>query len=347
MDKFVNNNSLLKLVFNGSSYRYLEKKSIFVTGSTGFLGKWIIQVLIYLNYYYNLNLKVYLLVRDKKKSLTFINQIINSKDIFIEYIEGDIRNFKFPTYHIDHVIHLASNSSEDSIKNYKKTLDIIINGTNRIYNLSDNLKVSSLTFLSSGAVYGKHCPDNSGWQEDDLIYHNKETLDNPYAIAKKKAENYLLKNFKSSNNIRTLNIFRAFSFGGSGFNNKDNYAFNSFIKNRIDNKTVKVNSNGKSKRNYMHPLDLTNWILNGFKFQDINIINTGSTENYSIKKLAEQIAFLKYKNLKKVGLDLGSIGQKENYIPNTNKAKKMGLKTYIPLKKQIEDSLNYYYNNLL
>ena len=108
----------------------------------------------------------------------------------------------------------------------------------------------------------------------------------------------LLEYFKNSKNLKTLNIFRAFSFGGSEFNSDSHFAYYKFIKNRILNKDIKLYSLGTSTRNYMHPLDLANWMLLSLKFKNINLINTGNTDsNTTIYNLAKKIAEYKYYDL--------------------------------------------------
>ena len=65
-----NKDFLYDLVLNRSNFKNLAGKSIFITGSTGFLGKWILHALAFINNKNNLDLKLYLLVRDKKKLLS-------------------------------------------------------------------------------------------------------------------------------------------------------------------------------------------------------------------------------------------------------------------------------------
>jgi dTDP-glucose 4,6-dehydratase len=64
----------------------LKNSEILVTGGTGFLGRWILEFVIYLNDKYNFNIKLYLLAR---KITLELNQILNTRsDVF--FIQNDI-----------------------------------------------------------------------------------------------------------------------------------------------------------------------------------------------------------------------------------------------------------------
>lgn len=345
MTNYDNNKEyLFNLVFKKSKFQYLREKTIFLTGVTGFLGKWLFDALIFISEKNKLNLKINLLIRKKNTNLEFVDKI-RLQYTTLKIIFGDIRNFEFPSYDVDHIIHLASESLMSSLKDSELTYDIIFKGTKRITEFSKVTKAESITYLSSGAVYGKNCLKNFGWKENDPTVPLKKLSTNSYAISKKKAEDVLIENFRLLKTLKTLNIFRSFSFGGAGFLEENNFAFDNFIKNRLNNKKIKIISNGKSKRNYMHPADLANWLLKTIKFKKINIINTGSEKNYTIEELAKKISKFKYESLELVDIELGNNKEIQNYIPNLSKAKKLGLKSFIPLNLQIEDSLKYYYYN--
>lgn len=343
-----NTHYLFDLVFKDKKFIFLKNSNIFITGATGFLGKWLIEALIYLNEKHKLNITLSLLIRNKKFSLKLLSEINKSKSTNIKIILGDIRNFIFPNDKIDHIIHLASTNLIKSAVIKSNSLDIIVNGTKRIIELSRAADAFSITYLSSGAVYGKNCPRRLGWKENDKTIDLFDNNIDFYAKAKKLAENLVIKKFYNLEKLQTLNIFRSFSFGGSGFNEDNSYAFDSFIKDRIANKIIRLDSDGNSKRNYMHPIDLSNWILKGLNFKEINIVNTGINKSYRLKNLAVNISTYKYNSLSKVAVELGKINKTENYIPNISKANQLGLKSYIPLELQIEDSLNFHYSrNLL
>ena len=320
-------------------FSHLYNKKIFITGATGFLGMWLIRSIDYLNKTLCLNIKIIILLRSKNKKKLFEN----FKNIKIDYMNGSVTNFNFKKQKIDHIIHLAAETSEKKNKDKIEVVNTIINGTIRVLQYSHFLKANSISYLSSGGVYGKNCINKEGWRESDnnspTLYDNVAT----YGLSKKCAENILVESFKKSSHLKVVNIFRAFSFGGSYFNTSNHFAFDDFIKKRINQKDINLLSNGLVMRNYMHPLDISNWILISKKFDKVNIFNTGANKNYSIKSLAKRISEIKYHGLPPVKIKTGSNNTKENYIPNLNLAKKFGLKAKISLDMQIKDSLNYYY----
>jgi len=331
-------NQLFDLVFKKKKYLFLKNKSIFITGGSGFIGRWILRSIDYLNLKKKLNIKLVVLVRDKKK----INHIkYLTKNTRLKIIKGNLLSFKLKKILVDHIFHLATESISDSVESNLKVADTIIKGTTRLIELSNYSKVQSFSYLSSGAVYGKNCKSKLGWREFDRSGPSLSEDFAIYGLSKKCAESLLINNLK---NIKTINIFRAFSFGGSCFNSVNNFAYDHFIKSRISFSNIILKSDGKSIRNYMHPIDLSNWMFEGLKLKKINIINTGGETDISLKKLAKTIARFKYNNLPEVGVKLSPSNNFENYIPNLSKANSLGLSTKVSLEMQIEDSFNFYYN---
>jgi nucleoside-diphosphate-sugar epimerase len=336
-----NNKEHIKLyekVLDNENFFHLHNKVIFITGATGFLGMWVLRAINYLNKKLKLNIKVIILLRSKNKKATLLS-FDNTK---IDYIYGTVTNFSYKKKKIDHIIHLAAETSKKKNKDNIEVINTIINGTIRVIEYSKFVKSSSISYLSSGGVYGKNCNNVNGWIESDNyspnIYDNVAT----YGLSKKCAENILVDSFNKVE-LKTLNIFRAFSFGGSYFNYDNHFAFDNFIKKRIKKEDISLISDGAGIRNYIHPLDLVCWILLSKKFHKINLINTGSNKNYSIKSLANRVAQIKFYDLPAIRVNTGNKKINENYIPNLSLAKKLGFKAKISLDMQIKDSLNYYY----
>ena len=66
------NTYLFNLIIKSNNYTYLKNKTIFITGSTGFLGRWLLRLINFLNIKKKLNIQLYLLIRDKKIKLLTI-----------------------------------------------------------------------------------------------------------------------------------------------------------------------------------------------------------------------------------------------------------------------------------
>lgn len=331
---------LYDYVFKNEHFSFLYKKKLFISGATGFLGMWLLRAIDYINKEKKLQIEVYLLTR-KKNIKHQISKLSHTK---CKVFNGDITSFSLKKRKIDHIVHLAA---ETSIEKNNDTLNVsntIINGTSRIIKYRKLVSAKSITYLSSGGVYGKNCRSSKGWKESSKSTPSIFDKVATYGLSKKCSENLLIDAYRNSKDFKTLNIFRSFSFGGSHFNNKNHFAYDHFIKCKSSNQTINLSSNGSGLRNYMHPLDLANWILLSLNFSKINILNTGGNSNCSIGMLAEKIAKYKYQNTNTVKINIGKNKNKENYIPNLSKAKKLGLKAKISLDMQIKDSLNYYHD---
>ena len=155
--------SNLRFYCNILHHKHLIDSSMFITGSTGFLGSALLKSIDYINREKKTNIKIFLLLR-KSSNYVSIQDLNNTE---VEVINGDLTNFKFVSLPIDHIIHLASEKAENLIKYNKKKKNIIIYGTKRLIEYNKIINAKSFTFLSSGAIYGKNCKSKEGWKEEN------------------------------------------------------------------------------------------------------------------------------------------------------------------------------------
>ncbi|WP_129409211.1 NAD-dependent epimerase/dehydratase family protein [Marinitoga lauensis] len=133
----------------------LKNENIFITGGTGFFGKWFLETLLYANEQLNLNIHIGVLSRNpetfKEKYPYFINKNIT-------FYKGDIRDFRFPKENFSYIIHGASASAEGWFRGESQIsrLSIITDGTKRILDFAKEQKVKKFLYMSSGKVYGTH-----------------------------------------------------------------------------------------------------------------------------------------------------------------------------------------------
>lgn len=267
-------------------------KAIFLTGGTGFFGKWLLESFIYVNEKLALNAKITLLSRNPElflKEFPFYNEHKNS----IRFIKGDILNYDF---NIDEkfqfIIHAATDASESLIKNNPLLMiDTITIGTKNVLNFGIKQPLEGFLFVSSGAIYGKQPWNVSKIKEEDSFKIDINNPNSAYAEGKRTAELYC--SIFNEKYKLPIKIARCFAFVGPYLPLETHFAIGNFINDILNNKDIIIKGDGSTKRSYMYSSDLTIslWriLLCGRQNQPYNV---GSDESISIKDLAEKIILL-------------------------------------------------------
>ena len=326
---FLFNKLKISLKKSDLKFSFFKNAKVLITGGTGFIGSWIVHSFAALNLLHQLNIEIFIIIRNKKKQkiFSFINNLNK-----INYIYGDITKIKNLNYNFSHVFHCAG-VYKDSKKNIFTT-NII--GTKNIIKIISKNKIKNVIFLSSGAVYDKNNKKNI-YKENDALNTNKKDF---YSISKIRAENLFLKYCASKKDIN-LSILRLFSFAGPGCLNLNYLAYAEFMKRKLQNKDIIIQSKGIVKRSYMHPIDLSIWILKSSALKKIKILNVGSDKAYKLDTLAKKISSKKILKMKSVGI----INLKNNkyidsiYLPDVSKAKQLNFKILFNLDDCIKDHL--------
>ena len=299
---------------------------VFLTGGTGFLGKWILASILLANIEYCARIETICLTRDPDKFIKE-NPYFNAVNL-IDFVQGDIRSVKTNLGEFDFLIHSATPST---LQNDAKDLNsIIIEGTKNILSLEANKTL----YISSGGVYGNHGKDVCELNEDMTCCPLT-----PYSKAKVIAENYCKEN--SSNIV----IARPFSFIGPYLPLDAHFAAGNFIAHALYAEDIIIKSDGSALRSYMYPSDFVEWIwkilLEG---KSGEVFNVGSDEAISIFELATLIR-LERQNSNLAIRILGEPVDPTNiscYIPNITKVKEtLNLKIKTSLKDAIHQTFKY------
>ena len=153
-----------------------------------------------------------------------------------------------------------------------KYLDIIKNLENIKSSFLKAYVPRNVFVLSSGAVY---------WEKDQ---------ENLYSKSKKEQEEFYHDYFK--NNKNNVHILRLFGLVADYFTYDNNYAFTSFIKQALENKTIHINSNFYVYRSYITFSDMFQY----FEYSMMNEINNqfkifdACSDTFEIQTLAEIIS---------------------------------------------------------
>ncbi len=332
----------LEYVFQNTQaiWESFRGKTLFLTGGTGFFGKWLLESFIYVNEKLNLNAKVTILTRSPESFLNeypFYSKYSNS----VRFVKGDILNYDFDLNEKFHfIIHAATAASELLNKgNPLLMMDTITHGTRRVLDFAITQPIESFLFVSSGAIYGKQPWSVSNIREVDSF---KVDINNPnaaYAEGKRIAELYCSTYFEKFK--LPIKIARCFAFIGPYLPLDTHFAIGNFINNVINGQDIIITSDGSITRSYMYASDLSIsiWkILFGGK--NNNPYNVGADAPYSLKDIALMIK-KKYGNDVQI-LNLNQNSSQNIYVPNIDFLKTdLNILNFVQIEDAIQKTVDF------
>jgi nucleoside-diphosphate-sugar epimerase len=316
----MNNKPLLKSdleeVFTNSrnNFKKLQGKVLFISGGTGFFGKWIIESINYANMKLETPIKIISVSRNPELFFKTYPHFKIFKNF--QLLKGDLST-DFPILdQIDYLIHSAADVRtslhESQRELFLQQEELIVEN---IKKLSQEHSILRLLFTSSGAVYG-NLSNNSALPKEDTT--NSSEL-SAYGEAKVKAE-LSISQFCKDNDI-PYNLARCFAFIGPYLPLDKSYAAGNFFLDSISNRQIIIKGDGSPQRGYLYMSDLVSALLALLMHKETNtIFNIGSSELISIKELAEKVSALYSTKPVKV-LQTQREDQNINcYAPNIQKA---------------------------
>lgn len=315
----------------------IDNHSFFITGATGLIGSLIVKSFIWRNINKNANIKMFLLVRNKKTAIDMLGSGNN-----IEYMESSIENLNY-NINVDYIIHGASpTQSKFFTQNPVETLDISILGTKNVLEIAKNNSVKSMVYLSSMEMYGTMKDQNV--TEDKIGEIEILNTRSSYSEGKRIAELYCYSYFSEYNvPVKMCRIAQTF---GPGISKNETRVFKYFADCIINKRDIILKSTGETIINYSYTTDTILGILciliNGKDGESYNIV--GEKTNMTILESAEWL-LKEFEN--KNNRIICECNQKNDFAPDNKmilsnqKIKTLGWKSKISLKEGYKRLIKY------
>jgi dTDP-glucose 4,6-dehydratase len=256
----------------------LSKSEILIAGGTGFVGRWLVTTLIEASKIYNI--KIHLLVRNREKASEFFSNVNNAN---LQFLPVD-REVQLKS--LTHIIHAATPSTpstggSDSIY----TFDVATQMAERLIEIAGDNKTPTFVHLSSGAVYGEKPLREREIIENEEIEGSPQNL---YATAKIEIERQVLI-AHNAGLISGANP-RLFAFTGPGIALDAHFAIGNFMRDAMNGNPIFISGNPDTMRTYLHPVDMTHWLLAALANPSLETTHIGSEIGYTIEEIARIVA---------------------------------------------------------
>lgn len=328
----------LMLKEGSPSFKILSGKSIFITGGTGFFGKWLLEGFQAANRLQNLNISISVLSRDPSNFIKMHPYLSEG----IEFIKGDIKSFQFPKRKFDYIIHAATEASATLNANEPdKMLDDIIEGGKRILEFARTNGVKNILHTSSGAVYGTQPTDIDLMPENSLLAPATTQTTSAYGEGKRVVE-LLGRIYNQKYGINFLNA-RCYAFAGPYLPLDGTYAIGNFVADVLANRPIHMTGDGTPRRSYLYGADLVVWLLKILTHGKTNInFHIGSEHWYSIRDIANLVLKTAKKPALESNLNSTPSNLSARYVPSTKKTREeLQLKEFTSLDVAIKRMLEY------
>ena len=268
----------------------LNGSSILISGATGLLGSFLIDVLMYKNNH-GLNCLIYTLGRSKQKALERFSKWASDKHfVFIPY---DINQTfeRDDIGKVDYVLHLASNThpvqyATDPIG----TITTNIIGLHNMLEFAVRHEAIRFSFASSNEIYGENRGDVDLFDEHYCGYIDSNTLRAGYPESKRCGE-ALCQAYGVQKGLDFV-IPRFTRSYGPTMQMSDTKAVSQFIRKAIAGENIVLKSTGTQFYSYTYMADavygLMTIVLKGERGEAYNIADKSS--NITLKELAQTIA---------------------------------------------------------
>lgn len=327
----------------------LKSQSLLITGASGLIGSFLIDVLMRKNKLNNLDCTIYALGRNiDKAKIRFSEYWNDNKFNFIIFdINEEIKETKINT--IDYIIHLASNThpmayATDPIG----TVTTNIIGTNNILKCARTHNTKRVVFASSNEIYGENRGDVESFDENYCGYINCNTMRAGYPESKRCGEALCQSYIKQAGLDIVIPRFTR-SYGPTMLMT-DTKAISQFIKKGVLGEDIVLKSAGTQYYSYTYVADavagLITILLKGNNGEAYNIADEKS--DIMLKDLANIIA--RYAQ-REVIFELPNDTEKSGYSTATKarlsseKLKKLGWIAKYDISTGLEQTLKILQNN--
>jgi nucleoside-diphosphate-sugar epimerase len=209
---------------------------------------------------------------------------------------SDIRDLQPGQVSPTHVIHGATTNASETFAGAdpEEKFATLVDGTRSLIRSLELQPPRSLVFLSSGIAYGTGC--SSPNEESSGSAPMTTDVAASLGHAKRAAE-FLLSSAGQRWKSR-VRIARCFSFCGPGIPMNLHYALGDFIRQALQSDEIRLASEGKAVRSYLHLADMATAVLAMLGTDErstdgtpiAEIVNIGSDRALSIRSLAEMVA---------------------------------------------------------
>lgn len=265
-------------------------RRIFVTGGTGFFGKWLVETFLHANESLGLQAEMVVLTRDPPRFLSSMPHLAGQNAI--NFHAGDVRDFDFPAGSFSHIIHAATEASAQLNEQSPRMMyDVIVDGTQRVLDFARQCNADKLLLASSGAVYGQQPPGMTHVPEDYAGAPSPFAASAAYGEGKRVAE--MLGAMSHRQHGLDVRIARCFAFVGPYLPLDTHFAIGNFLGNALAGENINVSGDGTAHRSYLYAADLATWLWTIlFRGETCRPYNVGSDQAYSIREIAHAVAEL-------------------------------------------------------
>lgn len=275
------------VMHGAAALRALDGASIFMTGGTGFFGRWLLATLAHGRTRLSLRTTVTVLTRRPGAFVSAYPDL--AADDEVRLVAGDVRSFHFPPGRFSHMIHAATDTSVAADGDPGTLTASIVDGTRRIIDHAAQCGAERLLYVSSGAVYGPQRPDLSAIPEQDLGAPAEPDPPTAYGRAKRMAEQ-LCTAAALVTGLQVV-IARPFAVVGPGLPLDAHFAIGNFIRDALAGRDISVKGDGRAERSYLYAADLAAWLLTMLtRGQSGRAYNAGADRAISIGELARLVA---------------------------------------------------------
>ncbi len=345
MEYLLNNNKYIENLKEYSSFpikwEELNNKVIMITGATGLVGRFLIDLIMYKNINDGIDCKIVAIVRNKEKAeLLFKDYLLDEN---FEILVNDVINEINYVKKVDYIINAASNTHPIQYATEPvSTITTNVLGTYNLLNFACQKNVKKFVFISSFEVYG-NVINKKEISENDFGSVDCTVLRSCYPESKRLSES-LCEAFSEEYKINT-SIIRLSRVFGPTMNMESSLSTAQFLKNGLQKKDIVLKSDGTQMYSYNYVGDAVIAILIALlKGKDKEAYNVSDSKfDLSLKDFANVIAshcktkiiFDTPNNVEKKGFSNSTMT-----ILNSNKIKKLGWKVNKDVKKRIEETID-------
>ena len=238
----------------------LQDKSLMLSGATGMIGSFLVDVILEKNLADGLNCTVYALGRNEEKAKARFTKFVDDQHfVFIPYdVKLPFERSDLGT--VDYILHLASNThpmqySTDPIG----TITTNIIGVQNLLDFAIEHHATRFAFASSNEIYGENRGDVEFFDESYCGYINSNTMRAGYPESKRCGE-ALCQAYKAQKGLDVV-IPRPTRSYGPTMLMSDTKAISQFIKNGIAGEDIVLKSAGTQYYSYTYVADAVSGLL--------------------------------------------------------------------------------------